>query len=142
MLIVFFFKWLNQEKLNIDQWTMKLRSRSDEPYQIDTYSLQSFHTTNIVDLLLIVSEKQTKHKNLTPSNEPWKWGQGQIKPAKNIFIHQIKYTYCKQYKKTRPKHRLYYNHWTMKMRSRSDDDCCQLDMYTLQSFHTSNIPDP
>ena len=36
--------------------------------------------------------------------------------------------------------KLHFDHWTMKMRSRSDDTC-QLDMYTLQSFHTPNILD-
>ena len=43
---------------------MKMRSRSDEPCQADIYSLHSFHATNILDLLFIVQEKQTKAQKL------------------------------------------------------------------------------
>ena len=35
---------------------MKMRSRSDDNCQLDMYTLQSFHTPNILDLLLKVSE--------------------------------------------------------------------------------------
>ena len=43
---------------------MKMRSRSDGNCQRDMYTLKSFHKPNIVDLLLIVLEKQTKTQNL------------------------------------------------------------------------------
>ena len=39
---------------------MKMRSRSDDISPLDMYTLQSFHTTNIVHLLHKVREKQTK----------------------------------------------------------------------------------
>ena len=35
-------------------------SMSYEPCQRDMYTLQSLHTTNIIDLLLIASDKLTK----------------------------------------------------------------------------------
>ena len=40
----------------------------------------------------------------------------------------------KEKKKTKAQKHFNFDHWTMKMKSRSDDTC-QLDMYILQSFH-------
>ena len=42
----------------------KMRSRSDDTCQLDVYTLQSFHTPNIVDLLYTVQVKQTKTQKL------------------------------------------------------------------------------
>ena len=43
---------------------MKMRPRSDDTCQLDMYTLQSFHTPNILDLLLIVLKTGPKIKNL------------------------------------------------------------------------------
>ena len=59
LLLIVLEKQTKTQKLAIDQCTMKMRSRSDETWQTDMYTLQSFHTTNIFDILLTLSEKQT-----------------------------------------------------------------------------------
>ena len=51
------------------------------------YSLQSFHTANIVDP--IIKTNKPKHKNLTLSNEPWKWGQVKKKTTSLTCIIKI-----------------------------------------------------
>lgn len=50
-----------------------------EPCQIYMYTLQLYHTSNIIDILLMVSDKLTKPRNLT---WPWKWDQGHMKLAR------------------------------------------------------------
>ena len=57
-------KKTSTQKLNFDYWTMKMRSRSHDICPLDMFTLQSFHTTNIVDLLHMVWEKQTKTQKL------------------------------------------------------------------------------
>lgn len=42
-----------------------LKSRSDDACQLGMFTLQSFQTPNMVDLLHTVLENQTKQKNLT-----------------------------------------------------------------------------
>lgn len=52
------------KKHSIDQYTMKIRSRSDETYQTDMYLLQPLHLQIIVDLLIILPLKQVKAHTL------------------------------------------------------------------------------
>lgn len=63
-------------KLYCTHWTM--RSRSDKTYQTDTYTLQSFHEYNIIDLMLI----RFRDKDLNMKLYPWslfmKWGQDRM----------------------------------------------------------------
>ena len=48
------------QKLNAEQWPVKMRSRSNKTYATDIKIIKHFHTPNIVDLLHIVLEKKTK----------------------------------------------------------------------------------
>lgn len=47
---------------------MTLKSRSDKPFQKDTYTIQLFHTPKMNDLFIKVFEKQTKTQKLTLNN--------------------------------------------------------------------------
>ena len=60
---------------------MKMRSRSNDTCQLDMYmyTLQSFHTLNIVNLLLIVSEIWTWPPKLNLVHWSMKYGWGQVK---------------------------------------------------------------
>ena len=44
---------------------MKIKSRSNDICQLNMYTLQSFHTPNINELLSIVLKNRPNHKNLT-----------------------------------------------------------------------------
>ena len=69
------------QRLNTVQWTMKMRPRSDDIYPLDMYTLQSYHTTNIVDLLHIVWEKQTKTQKFNTSGGQAVLGRQQWAPT-------------------------------------------------------------
>ena len=50
---------------------MKLRSRSDDTCQLDMYTIQSFHTPYIVNLLHKYKKNRQKHKNFPIKKKMW-----------------------------------------------------------------------
>lgn len=57
-------KQTKPQYLYVDQLSMKMGSRSYEPYQTDIYTLQPFNTLNVIELLLIKSEKKAEPQKL------------------------------------------------------------------------------
>ena len=117
-------------KLNINQWIIRMRPRSDKPCQTDMHTLLLLHALSWPFAYGILETNLTRKFVL--SNELLISGQGQINHDTDMYIIKYFHTpniidpFVYSIRKTDHNTKNNLNHWNINMRWRSDDTC-QLD---------------
>ena len=110
-------------KLKIDKWTMKMMSsRSDENCKSVMKTLQSFHTPNIIDLVLIVYELLTWPGKLNLN--PWSMNKVQVHKTlskEHVDLTRIPYIYKIKLNINKWVFHTTKSHWTLKIKSGTYD---------------------
>ena len=94
-----------------------MRSRSDDTCQLGMYTFQSFHTPNILDLLLIVPQIWTWPPKLNLVHWSMKWSWGQVKTVWQAWgpckLHTYHYSEIPREKLTLQKNLYLFFKWSL-----------------------------